>query len=84
MTGVTGQKEEKKEEGPFQNKPCFNLDLNTYYDNARFLKNTKFPLSKQTLFDIPGEKFIGVGLDVTATSGKQLFPQKKTKSFYFN
>ena len=24
MTGVTGQKEEKKEEGPFQNKPCFN------------------------------------------------------------
>ena len=32
------------------------------------------------MFDIPGEKFIGVGLDVTATSGKQLFP-KKNKIF---
>ena len=53
---------------------------NTLYENANFLENTKFSLLKQTLFDIPGEKFIGVGLDVTATSGKQLFP-KKTKSF---
>ena len=33
------------------------------------------------MFDIPGEKFIGVGLDVTATSGKQLFPKKKQNLF---
>ena len=33
-------------------------------------------LSKKVCLTFQGEKFIGVGLDVTATSVKQLFPEK--------
>ena len=68
---------------PVWNTPCltFHFLSNTLYEIGKYLENTKFPLLKQTLFDIPGEKFIGVGLDVTATSGKQLFPKKKQNLF---
>ena len=51
------------------------LDLRVSY--YFFKENFSF---EKSLFDIPGEKFIGVGLDVTATSVKQLFP-KKIKEF---